>query len=80
MGIYPIADSLQTVAGRYKINDTKTPHELPQAESSYKKAKATLANSREWLQLNPGREVVSSAEWILGLSSPVIASNSMVVG
>ena len=59
-------------------NDEKV--HFPQAESSYKKAKATLANSREWLQLNPSTDVVSLGEWMLGLSFPVIASNNMAVG
>ena len=54
---------------------------FPQAESSYKKTRATLENSRVWLQLNPSTEVVSSGKWILGLSpSPMIASYSKVVG
>jgi len=66
------------IAGRYRANNANVLS--PQTESSYKKARATLENSRVWSQLNPSTEVVSSDEWILGLSSPVMASYSMVVG
>ena len=48
---------VQMIVGRYKVNNAKA--SSSQAESSYKKAKPTLANSRVWLQLNPLTEVVS---------------------
>ena len=48
---------VQMIVGRYKVNNANV--SFSQAESSYRKAKATLANSREWLQLNPLTEVVS---------------------
>ena len=52
---------VQMVVSLYKVNNANNAKiSFSQAESSYKKAKATLANSREWLQLNPLREVVSS--------------------
>ena len=83
----PVVDAfiVQKIVGRCEKPIMQKPHEPLQAESSYKKAKATLANSRECSQLNPSTEVVSPDVWTMGLLFPrsffpSMASNSMVAG
>ena len=83
----PVVDcfTVKNVVGRCEKPIRQKPHEPLQAESSYKKAKATLANSRECSQLNPSTEVVSLGVWTPGLLFPrsffpSMASNSMVAG